>query len=389
MVSAVTAALVLAGSFAAGQDSPERMDHLTELPEAPLVVHVFYSSACAYCEEVFSAALTIQRRFGSWVQFEYWNVIVPENETMKRKYATYYGVSDQDSVAIPLIFVGRQYLAGHGATHDTLLAAIKDALAAGETTPKASYISEMAESFSQDVSMLTFPAVFMAGLADGVNPCAIATLVFFLTYLTACGWNRAGILWVGSMFTLGVFLAYLAAGLGLYQVVTMLDAVPWTRTAIRLTGAGMALALGVLSGVDAMRAFVGQSDRMVLILPKKVRTKIHKVVNKFMGRRLLPLSAFATAVVVSGLEFICTGQVYLPAIVFMRTQAEHRLESVYYLLTYNLAFIIPMTAIFIGAYLGITSRRMASMSRKSITLAKAATALILSGLGGYMLLDLL
>jgi two-component system NtrC family sensor kinase len=55
-----------------------------------------------------------------------------------------------------------------------------------------------------------------------VNPCAFATLLFLLSYLTYTGRTRGEVLAVGLCFTLAVFLTYLATGLGLLAAVRSL-----------------------------------------------------------------------------------------------------------------------------------------------------------------------
>ncbi len=355
----------------------------------PLEVNVFYSSACPSCEDALRAAAEVRVSLGDAVRVRYWNVIVTENDALKRKFAAFYRLSDEDAAAIPLVFVGDRHLAGRDVTQARLLAAVEEAMKAGEKTPAGEYVSELGNPFSGDIERVSFPVVAAAGLADGVNPCAIATLVFFVSYLAACGWTKARIVWVGSLFTLGVFLAYLAAGFGLYQAILLLDLVPWARRAIRLAGAGMALVLAALSAADAVRTLRGGTDRMILRLPRALTLRAHGIVRRFAGRGFLPAAAFVTGVLVSGVEFICTGQVYLPTIIFMRSQAEHRATSVYYLLTYNIAFILPMVLVFLGVHLGLSSRRLASASRRSLVLAKAGIALVLFALGTYMLLDAL
>jgi hypothetical protein len=57
--------------------------------------------------------------------------------------------------------------------------------------------------------------VLLAGVLDGVNPCAFATIIFFLSYLHVARRSPREILAVGAAFILAVFLTYFVAGLGL------------------------------------------------------------------------------------------------------------------------------------------------------------------------------
>jgi cytochrome c biogenesis protein CcdA len=57
-------------------------------------------------------------------------------------------------------------------------------------------------------------AVVLAGLVDGLNPCAFATIIFFVSYLSLSGKKGKEILITGASFTVGVFIAYLLVVLG-------------------------------------------------------------------------------------------------------------------------------------------------------------------------------
>src|SRR5207244_2221128 len=55
---------------------------------------------------------------------------------------------------------------------------------------------------------LSAAPVVVAGLVDSINPCAVATLIFFLSYLTLGGRRPREMLWICGLFTLGVFVTY-------------------------------------------------------------------------------------------------------------------------------------------------------------------------------------
>jgi len=71
---------------------------------------------------------------------------------------------------------------------------------------------------------LTAPAVFVGNeaLVDGLNPCAFATIVFFISYLAFMGRRSREVLAVGAALALGVFLTYLGIGVGLLRFLAAL-----------------------------------------------------------------------------------------------------------------------------------------------------------------------
>jgi len=68
------------------------------------------------------------------------------------------------------------------------------------------------------------------------------------------------------------------------------------------------------------------------------------------------------------MELTCTGQVYIP-VVTMISEPQHRVQALIYLLTYNIAFIIPLIVVFILAFFGIISGNV-SRGRKYLTIVK-------------------
>ena len=100
--------------------------------------------------------------------------------------------------------------------------------------------------------------VVLAGLVDGLNPCAFATLIFFVSYLTLSGRKGREVIMVGAAFTIGVFLAYLIVGLGFYKV---LDLLGESLNTIAKVVYGLTAALCIGSGCVQCRRFLQSQAR--------------------------------------------------------------------------------------------------------------------------------
>jgi len=75
-------------------------------------------------------------------------------------------------------------------------------------------------------------------------------------------------------------------------------------------------------------------------------------------------------VIVSLLELACTGQVYLPTILFVVRTSPTTSSALPWLLLYNLAFIIPLITIF-GLYAcGLRSQTLNAWFNRHAILAK-------------------
>jgi hypothetical protein len=179
-----------------------------------------------------------------------------------------YGVSDKQRLATPAFFVGEDYLVGTDITSEALLALAEKYASSGAERVWADFDAQTAEQTILDrfKSFGVFTVAF-AGLVDGLNPCAFATLVFFVSYLALSGRQGREILAVGAAFTLGVFLAYLGVGLGFYKVLDLLGDLLTTlgRWVYGLTGLFCA-ALAVFSFLDFLKARRGEIGDMTLNL---------------------------------------------------------------------------------------------------------------------------
>lgn len=223
---------------------------------------------------------------------------------------------------------------------------------------------------------MTMGIVLTAGLLDGVNPCAFATIIFFLSYLQIARRSPKEILMVGISFISAVFIAYFSIGMifhGLVEWLNQQDGFQWAKTAMTYLFAGFALLVASLSLRDGIRAKRGRLDEMTLQLPSFLKNRIRGVIRKGAKSRSFVIAAFGSGIVISFLELACTGQVYAP-IVFKIQQGS--LDAVRYLLYYNLAFITPLVIIFIMAYKGMTSAALINFQSKHTATVKFATAVL-------------
>ena len=226
--------------------------------------------------------------------------------------------------------------------------------------------------------------MFGAGLIDGLNPCAFATLVFFVSYLTFTGRKGREILFVGISFTLGVFITYLLVGVGLLKVIQSLSFFNALGRWVYLITALLCLMLAVLTFRDFFRARKGQASEMTLKLPMTLRRRINKVIREGAQVRAFVAMAFVTGFLVSLIELACTGQVYVPTIVYVLSQPELAAQAFLYLVIYCLAFILPLVVVFALSYFGTTSEQLGQFVNRHTATIKLVTGAVFLGLGLWM-----
>ena len=106
-------------------------------------------------------------------------------------------------------------------------------------------------------------------------------------------------------------------------------------------------------------------------LPKFLKTRVRGVIREQSRARNFVIAAFVTGLIVSLLELSCTGQVYLPTIVYMMNQG--RTGAVLWLLMYNLAFVAPLIVIFLFAWSGMKSDALIEWQKRHTALVRFAT----------------
>jgi cytochrome c biogenesis protein CcdA len=225
--------------------------------------------------------------------------------------------------------------------------------------------------------------VALAGLADGINPCAFATIIFLLSYLHVARRTPREILAVGAAFISAVFLAYFVAGLGLAQILAKLSGLQTVRTWVNYLLAGVTLLVAMLSFRDAQLAARGQLGEMTLQLPGLFKEQIRAAIRTSAKARRFVIAAFLAGLVISLLELACTGQVYLPTILYMVRSG--RSDAYGYLLIYNLAFIVPLIVVFILAWRGMRSDALIRFQQRNTAAVKVVIGLLFLALTAFLL----
>jgi len=299
-----------------------------------------------------------------------------------------YEVPEKERLIAPSLFLGEHFLLTDDITDEKLRSLIEQYKEKGttKTWEDAEKIRSSAKEnlISRFKSLGPF-AIIIAGLIDGINPCAFAAIVLFISYLTIIGRKGKPLIYVGIAFTAAVFLTYFLVGLGVFHFIQSLSVFPVFGRILYILIAILAFVLGVLSFHDFIKARQGKLKAMFLQLPGFIKDRIHKTIRGKTRTERFVIAAFVTGVVVSLLELACTGQVYLPTICFVVGVPELRSNAIFYLALYNLMFIIPLVVIFIITYFGASSISLAKAMQKHVALIKFLTSVLFFGLCAFLL----
>jgi len=347
----------------------------------------FFKHGCAKCSRVFYNLKTIQAEY-PMLKLRQLEIGEEENLVLAEALGRFLGVPKEKRLVAPSIFIGRDYLIGDEVTLEALRKLVDKYKITG--APPIWEVDEatLAAARQEIVGRFTsfaLTTVAMAGLVDGVNPCAFATIIFLVSYLGFIGRSGREILGVGISFALAVFLTYFLIGLGLFRFVEQLSFMPVVARVVYIGTGGLALVLGLVSLWDFRKCLKGEAEDMALQLPRFLKRRIHKVIREEARTRNYMIAAFVTGFFISLLELVCTGQVYLPTIIYVTRIPGMVWHGVAYLLWYNLFFILPLVVVFLLVYYGVTSEELARFMRRHVAAVKLATAVLFFVLGGILL----
>ena len=234
-------------------------------------------------------------------------------------------------------------------------------------------------------SQWTFLTVLLAGLADGFNPCAFSIIIVLAGILAVGGRKRRARMLGGWAFCIASFLTYMAMGLGLMRLIRALESL---RTVYDVVMALLSLSLFVLAALSVRDAFRYRKAKVpsaiTLQLPDRVKRLIRVVAETSWSGPAVVITGFGCGFLVTLLDSLCTGQIYVPVLALISREAE-AWRSFMLLAVYNLAFIAPLIVIFILAAKGADSERMSRWSKRNVFPSKIAMGFVFVILGVLVL----
>ncbi|MCK9572941.1 MAG: hypothetical protein M0R20_00870 [Candidatus Omnitrophica bacterium] len=350
--------------------------------EGKLQVSFFYSSHCKVC-------LELENEFLPSIKEKYKNDVIWEEADTSNNSASLIKLITLSARLrgldghVPSILIGDSLLVGKDEIKARLVNSIELALKT-KKSPLGFLKVELLQVFKK-ISIFT---VIASGLIDGVNPCAFAVIVFFVSFLAVYGYRKREIVYVGTSYCLAVFLTYLLIGLGFFNFLYSMSSF---YNVIKMFYYFIAAFCFVLSGLALYDFFkfkkTGQTNGMVLQLPQFLKKRINEVIGSHLrkkqeeGMLSLCTSAFVVGFLVSLLEGACTGQVYLPTIVLILKNTELRLKAFSYLIVYNLMFILPLVVVFVLSLFGLGSQKFNNFLKENIARIKILMFLLFFLLG--------
>ncbi len=198
--------------------------------------------------------------------------------------------------------------------------------------PLSTYLSEWQAgkipSVEESEHKSLWPLILSAGLLDGINPCAIAVLLFFVAFLFTLRSSIGRIFIYGLVYIVVIYLTYLGIGLGLFKAIILSDQ-PHLMAKI---GAGLVIALGLVNIINVYWS----RFPLKLQIPKFSQGTL----KRWLTRATLP-AVIGGAFLVGLCTFPCSGGIYVAIVSLLAVQRTFW-QGFVYLLVYNVMFVLPL-----------------------------------------------
>jgi len=364
--------------------------------KAPVELAYFYQKGCSYCDRANYLLKYLLKKYPHLTIRDI-DLDTPDGKRLNETLSNRLNLPQEKRLIVPSIFIGNDYLSPEDITEskvESLIQKYEKIETRATLEVGKDEIAKADASIVERFKSFGIPAILLAGLIEGLNPCALATLVFFISYLTMVGRKRKEIFRVGMGFTGAGFATHLLLGLGILSFVQQLSFLPLFSRIVYLVTFLFSLFLGIFSLYDYVQLKRGRPSKMTLQVPDSLKKRIHRIIRKREGEldankegkptRFL-FAAMVIGFIVTLLQSTCTSQVYLPTILFVTNIPSLQESAIFYLILYNIVYILPLVAIFSIVYWGTTSDQLSFFLQRRTSTIKLFTALFFFALAGILI----
>jgi len=356
---------------------------------------IFHSPGCEECERIKREVFPeFEARFEGFYSIVWHDMTKTETIPLLVAYQQRCGNTENGKVSI--IVDHADFLSGYAAAATGLADRVNEALIRRQApdwrpnAPPDVQGRQGTEVVRNRADALTFSVVAFGGLVDGFNPCAISTLIFFMSVLAVAKATRRTRLLVGVSFIGASFLVYMGLGLGFLYAFRRAPNFPLVKRIVEIALGLCMIPLAALSFRDAFRFRKTQrADDVTLQIPKRIKARIHALMNTRLGIGGPVIGGLVTGAGVTILESVCTGQGYVPTLMFMLKQNCTDLCAWLLLITYNLLFILPLAVVFVCFHRGMQLRSLIEWSRRNLAITKILLGLFFTIMAILLLLHIL
>ncbi len=201
---------------------PEKIEKLKAKETKQIHMAYFYEQGCKKCGRA--------QEIIKWLENTYTHIVIHRFDidvTINKKIAIALGMRtgmpEDKFMTTPSFFVGDTYVLSSDVSRKNLAGLVKKYSQGGAEAVWESFkendLKLAEEKIKSKFQSFSFFVIALAGLADGVNPCAFATIIFFISYLTLTKRKGKEILWVGFAFACAFLITYFFIGFGFFKII--------------------------------------------------------------------------------------------------------------------------------------------------------------------------
>ena len=342
--------------------TPNISDLLSSEPAGHVVVYFFYRQTCGECQKALTFMEGFRERHPDVIIRSYDLIDNASNQQLFQQFNKRYNVPFSP---VPAVFVGEWELTDI----ENIELHLDDIVVQVAQNPNSTVPLPTETIPSLEISgttQLTIPLVIVAGLVDGINPCAFAVLVFLLVSIMSISSKRR-VLHVGIVYIGAIFIFYFLSGLGLFALVQ----VSGFSRIFALIAATVAFIAGALMIKDALYGGTGSW----LVIPESKKDAI----TRYVKEATLP-ATFILGILVGMFELPCTGGIYL-AIISLISQKMTIMEGLPLLVLYNILFVAPLIIILAIVYFGLPPERLEAWRTENRVIVRLAMGCLMIAIG--------
>ena len=216
--------------------------------------------------------------------------------------------------------------------------------------------------------------ITLAGLIDGINPCAIGMMVMLLGYLLVFAKKPERVMKTGLLYIGTVFVTYLVVGLGLYSVVSKFDLSGGAKILNYVIAAVM-----IGAGLIQFKDFLGIEAGPHLRIPTASKAKLQGLVEKVSYPMTIVLGVLVTL-----LETPCSLPIYVGTATILSSSGMAFPMVLGYFLYYNFLFVLPLIVVLVVMWRGQKMVEMKEWEHKAEKWMHLALSMVLLAIGIWL-----
>lgn len=326
--------------------------------------YFFYNPSCGSCQKVFPL---VEDYAKNNPKFKIFFNDISTNRTNIELFNSFRNRFSQESIHIPVIFIGDTLLQGEENITNKLNATIEKY----QKYPPAS--SSLNATRPENTNITINPVLLLiAAIGEGLNPCGLLVLALLLVSLMATGTRRT-VLYVGMAYICAFFLIRLLSGFAIFSFIQ----IPGIANAFMIIAGCIAIVAGIIQIKDGLV----KEPKPLLSIPESKKA----IISSYMKKASIP-GGFVVGVLVGIYGMACTAGIYISILGMLYKDPTYGLL---YLVIYNFIVIIPLIAILLLVFFGLSPETVNSWRNERKSLLRLVIGFIMVIMGIIILIPMI